>query len=87
MFYPQFIPAAGIFDFFKQIADFIGSLIQFVVQMVDGLIRLLALIPKCVTLLTDSIGALPTLLIAFASVTITVSVIFIILGREHGGDS
>ena len=41
--------AAGLFDFLKQITDFIGSIIKFVMQMVDGLIRLLKLLPKCVT--------------------------------------
>ena len=81
------IPAAGLFDFLKQIADFIGSIIDFVIQMVSGLVRLLTLIPTCVTLLTESLGVLPTVLVGFASVTITVCVIFIILGREHGGDS
>lgn len=81
------LPAAGIFDFFKQIADFIGSIITFITQMVEGVITLLMLLPKCVTLLTDSIGALPAILVAFATVTITVCVIFIILGREHGGNS
>lgn len=77
----------AIFDFFSQIAEFIGSLINLVIQLVQGLIQLLGLIPKMVTNLTTSLGALPSFLVAFASITITVSVIFIILGRQGGGES
>ena len=81
------IPAAGLFDFLQQIAEFLGSIIQLVVQLVFGIVRLLQIIPTAVMLLTESIGMLPSILVAFASVTITVCVIFIILGRDHGGGS
>ncbi len=81
------LPAAGLFDFLKSIGDTIVGLCKLVVQLVTGLLRLLNIIPTAVNLLTDSIGLLPSILVAFASVTITVCVIFIILGREHGGES
>lgn len=75
----------GVIDFLKQIVEFIGMLIDFAVQLVTGLFDLLKLIPHAVSLLTESLGILPAFLVAFAGVTITVSVIFIIVGRESGG--
>lgn len=73
-------------SFLSGIVDFFKSIISLVWQIITGLIRLLALIPDMVTNLTDSLGLLPSFLVAFASVTITVSVIFIILGRSGGGE-
>ena len=70
----------------KEIVNFIGMIIDFVVQLVTGIIQLLALIPKMVETLTASLGLLPSLLVGFAGVTITVAVIFIIVGREGGGE-
>ncbi len=74
-------------SFLSGIVDFFKSIISLVWQIITGLIRLLALIPEMVTNLTDSLGLLPSFLVAFATVTITVSVIFIILGRSGGGES
>lgn len=71
----------------NEIITFIGSLIDLVVKIVTGLVQLLQMIPSMVQTLTGSLGLLPPILVAFASVTITVAVIFIILGREGGGQS
>ena len=71
----------------KEIVDFIGMIIDFVIQMVTGIVQLLTLIPKMVETLTASLGLLPTFLVGFAGVTVTVAVIFIIVGREGGGES
>lgn len=70
-----------------EIVEFIGMIIDFVVQMVTGIIQLLTLIPKMVETLTTSLGLLPSVLVGFAGVTITVAVIFIIVGREGGGEN
>lgn len=71
----------------NEIITFIGSLIDLVVKIVTGLVQLLQMLPSMVQTLTGSLGLLPPILVAFASVTITVAVIFIILGREGGGQS
>lgn len=71
----------------NEIITFIGSLIDLVVKIVTGLVQLLQMIPSMVQTLTGSLSLLPSMLVAFASVTITVAVIFIILGREGGGQS
>jgi|GEM_PF-5639893 len=69
-----------------QIIDFFGMIIDFVIQLVTGLIQLLMLIPKCIEMLTGSMLFLPPFLLAFSTATITVSVIFIIVGRNGGGE-
>ena len=71
----------------NEIITFIGSLIDLVVKIVTGLVQLLQMTPSMVQTLTGSLSLLPSILVAFASVTITVAVIFIILGREGGGQS
>ena len=72
-------------EFFQGIADVIGSLINLVISLIKGLIQLIGLIPTAVQSLTLSIGILPSILVAFATATITISVIFIIVGRNAGG--
>ena len=71
----------------NEIITFIGSSIDLAVKIVTGLVQLLQMIPSMVQTLTGSLSLLPSILVAFASVTITVAVIFIILGREGGGQS
>ena len=78
---------AGIASGFDWLITTIGSIINLVVSLIKGLLRLISLIPTAVEVLSLSIGVLPSLLVAFASVTITVSVIFILVGRDQGGGS
>ena len=73
-------------DALMEIVSFIGMLIDFVIQLVVGLFTLLLMIPKVVGILTSSFGLLPSFLVGFASITITTCVIFIILGRNGGGE-
>lgn len=80
------IPLAfGIVDFFQWLMDIIMSLINLVISLFKGLIQLISLIGPAVQSLTLSIGFLPSFLVAFATATITISVIFIIVGRNSGG--
>lgn len=74
-----------MFKFFDWIVNTISSLLEFLWSIIKGLIQLISLIPTAVNMLTTSIGVLPSLFIGFATATITVSVIFILVGRESGG--
>lgn len=74
-----------MFGFFDWLVDLISSLVSFLFQTCIGLLRLLSLIPTAVRVLTNAVGFLPSIVAAFAAATITISVIFIILGREGGG--
>lgn len=76
---------SGLSNFFDWFVDLFTSLADFVVSFVSGILRLLKLIPTAVSFLTDYVSALPPLLTTFAGVTVTVTVIFLIVGRDSGG--
>lgn len=63
----------------QSIADFIGSI-------VTGLSKIIDLIPIAVSYLTNGIGLMPSWLIAIATFTVMLTIIFIIIGREGGGN-
>lgn len=68
-------------DALKSVLDFFGTILDFVEYLVSGLVQLIALIPSAFAMLTYSIGYLPSVLLAFAAVAITLSIVFLILGR------
>nr|DAG83213.1 MAG TPA: hypothetical protein [Inoviridae sp.] len=65
----------------KSIMDFFGAILDMVKYLVTGLVQLFALIPQAFAMLTYSIGFLPSVLLAFAAVAITLSIIYLIVGR------
>ena len=68
-------------DALKSVLDFFGTLLNFVEYLVSGLIQLIAMIPSGFAMITYSIGYLPSVILAFAAVAITLSIVFLILGR------
>lgn len=65
----------------KSIMDFFGTILDMVKYLVTGLVQLFALIPQAFAMLTYSIGFLPSVLLAFAAVAITISIVYLIVGR------
>lgn len=70
--------------FFGSLWDIISSVIEFFKSLVTGLITLFKLIPQILSTTTSAIGYLPSIIVVFATLTITISVIFIIVGRDTG---
>lgn len=68
-------------DALKSILGFFETLLDFVCFLIKGLAELLLMIPSSFTMLTYSIGFLPSVLLAFASVAITISIVFLIINR------
>lgn len=66
---------ASLFDSFSTIFDFIQNLI-------DKLVSFFKLVGTGVAYATQVIGTLPTWLVVFAAAGITVSVIYLIVGRN-----
>lgn len=64
----------SILGFFETLLDFVGFLIH-------GLAQLLLMIPSAFAMLTYSIGFLPSVLLAFAAIAITISIVFLIVNR------
>ena len=65
----------------KSILGFFETLLDFVGFLIEGLAELLLMIPSAFTMLTYSIGFLPSVLLAFASIAITISIVFLIINR------
>lgn len=65
----------------KSILGFFETLLDFVGFLIEGLAELLLMIPSAFTMLTYSIGFLPSVLLAFASIAITISIVFLIVNR------
>lgn len=65
----------------KAIMDFFGTILDLVKYLVTGLVQLFALLPQAFLMLTYSIGFLPTMLLAFAAVAITISIVFLLINR------
>lgn len=74
-----------IISFIDEFAQAIGGLLNFVKSLVMGLLRLIASLPIYIAQLTTCVGYLPEQLITWFSIGITVTVIFLILGRGEGG--
>lgn len=68
-------------EFFKSILNAIITVFDMLSYLVTGLVQLFAMIPSGFAMLTYSIGFLPTVLLAFASVAITISIVYLIVGR------
>lgn len=68
-------------DALKSILGFFETLLDFVVFLIHGLAQLLLMIPSAFAMLTYSIGFLPSVLLAFAAIAITTSIVFLIVNR------
>lgn len=73
-------------NFFLWIYNLIVDIVGFITSLVTGLINVLKSIPQILTFTSSSIGFLPSVLSVFATLTITISVIYLIVGRNSGGD-
>lgn len=68
-------------DALKSILGFFETLLDFVGFLIHGLAQLLLMIPSAFAMLTYSIGFLPSVLLAFAAIAITTSIVFLIVNR------
>lgn len=68
----------------KDIWAVIRNGITFIMHTISSLFMLIANIPKYVNLLTTVLAELPPIYMAIATVTITISIVFLILGRNNG---
>lgn len=75
-----------IIEWIKELSVTLGALLQFAKSLVMGLLKLVASLPLYLTQLTNCVGYLPEVLITWFSIGITVTVIFLVLGRRQGGD-
>lgn len=70
-------------SFFSSIGDTIVSLVQFVVSIGQALFDLIKMLPTVISMLVSSIGYLPSMLALFATLSISISVIYLVAGRNN----
>lgn len=75
-----------IVDWIKELSGTIGGLLQFLLSLVKGLLNLIQALPSYINQLTTCVGYLPEVLITWFGIGITVTIIFLVLGRRDGGD-
>lgn len=75
-----------IVSWIKELSGVLGALLQFIVSLVNGLLNLIEALPSYISQLTTCVSYLPEQLITWFSIGLTVTVIFLILGRRDGGD-
>ena len=75
-----------IIDFIDFFVNIIETIWSFFMSLVENLILLVKYLGIAVRMCYDCIAMLPSWLQAFAFLTITVSVLYMILGRQGGKD-
>lgn len=68
-----------------KVSDFFNTVIDFISSLVGGFINLFKTLPIVKSFAFNSILSLPSFLMAFASITVLVSILFLIIGRQTGG--
>lgn len=66
---------------FQAIGDFLYAVVNLLLNLVNGLMHLMVMIPSALTMTMNSIAVMPTVLTAFAVGLITVSVCYLVIGR------
>lgn len=69
-------------DFLAGISNAIVAVFQLLINLISGIVQLVALAVEFVSYITIVLGYLPTPLLAFAGLGISLSVILLLVGRN-----
>lgn len=70
-------------DLLSSIVETIVSLVQFVINAINGLIQLLLLIPQALAFVTSSISMLPPFVIPFILAGLYIGIVQYIVGKQE----
>lgn len=70
----------------KGIVDFISMLIDLVVGFVKSIINLFKYLAQALMISLDFISTFPDWLQSFAIITISITILYLVLGRKSGAD-
>lgn len=68
-------------EFFSGVASFFTAIIDFVVNIVEGLVYMITMIPQGMATITVAIGYLPGALLPFATAGIAICIVYLLIGR------
>lgn len=71
-------------DFLAQIIDIIKMCINFLIHTIQSLYDFVTLIPRGVAFVTNAMLYIPSAFVAYIVAGIGVSIILVIIGRNHG---
>lgn len=66
---------------FQAIGDFLYAAVNLALNFIGGVIQLLRMIPSALTMVMNSVATMPSVLVAFAVGLISISVVYLIIGR------
>lgn len=72
-------------EFFDWIVNFFQNIWDFISDFFERILMLITYVRLAAQLFLDLIAAMPSWLQAFGVITLTVSIIYIVLGRQTGG--
>lgn len=74
----------GIFGFFEWLSTLFQIIIDFITNLIENIIAFFQLIPSVLVFIGSAISYLPDSIFIFAGVGITVSIMYLVLGRDDG---
>lgn len=66
---------------FSAIGDFLYAVVNLLLNFIGGIIQLLNILPSSLTMVMNSVAFMPSVLVSFAVGLISVSVVYLIIGR------
>lgn len=72
-------------DFFDWVVDFFSNCWDFLTDMIERTVMMLTYVRLAAQLAFDLVAGMPSWLQAFGAITVTVSIVYIVLGRQTGG--
>lgn len=72
---------SGLLSFFEMIWQAIQSGIAILTNLISGIVQLIWMIPKALSFLLYSISQMPPVMTAFAVAFVSVSVVYLVIGR------
>lgn len=72
-------------NFGNWFVDLVSNLVSFVMSTIHGLSTMLKSFPIISSMVTRSIGYLPSIFAVFVSITLIIYIVYLIIGRNAGG--
>lgn len=75
----------SVLNFFEWIVNLFSSIFTLIESTLQGIAGLFKALPSVITYLVGSVSNLPSTLVVFALLTISISVVYLIANRQTGG--
>ena len=66
---------------FQALGDFLYAILNLLFNFIGGIFQLLKMLPSAMTMVLNSVATMPSVLVSFAVGLISVSVVYLIIGR------